>query len=400
MKYTTYAEPSEDACNHYNLFEEDIALMAQAGFNAYRFSVEWARIEPIEGHFDNEAIDHYKAVIKCCRKYGIEPMVTLHHFTSPKWIITKGGWEAESIVEDFARYVGFVIDNIGSDIGFVNTINEANMRMQFSRIMKNYMNRSFAEEKAKNLQVGVNVKKMLEIQQKMEEEEKSVFGLSEGMKANIFHSPCTKRGDELIINAHKAAKREIKKRYPNIKVGITLSLHDIQYLPGGEELANELWNEEFLHYLPHISEDDFIGVQNYTRELVGKDGVLPVPIGADITQSGYEFYPEGLKHVIRKVADKFGGDIYITENGISETNDEKRCEYIDKALAGVKRTIADGIPVKGYFYWSFIDNFEWQKGFAMKFGLVGVERKSQKRLPKNSFWHLGSYIKNNTEERI
>ncbi len=401
MKYTSYEEPSLDAVDHYHRYEQDIDMMADAGFNAYRFSIEWARVEPKENVFDDDEIEHYRKVIAYCKKRGIEPMVTLHHFSSPKWIITKGGWEAETIVEDFTKYVVYVVERLGKDISYINTINEANMRLQFARIMQNFTKRMmFQEEQAAkqadnknasgNLQIGIDVQEMLKMQKAMEEESRSVFELPEGMKVNNFHSPCTKRGDELILLAHQHARDAIKERFPEIKVGITLSLHDFQSLPGGEEKALELWNEEFLHYLPGIKDDDFLGVQNYTRELVGSEGSLPVPAGADVSQSGYEFYPEALEHIIRKVAKEFKGDIYVTENGVATENDALRIEFIQRAISGVHHCMEDGIPVKGYFYWSFMDNYEWQKAYSMKFGLVAVDRRTQTRMAKESLKFLGN----------
>ena len=127
MKHTSFTEPSGDAVDHYNRYEEDIRLMAQAGLNAYRFSIEWARIEPREGEFDPQEVEHYRNVIRCCRNHGIEPIVTLHHFTSPKWLITKGGWEADTTPAYFARYAGYIMEQLGSEINYVCTINEANM---------------------------------------------------------------------------------------------------------------------------------------------------------------------------------------------------------------------------------------------------------------------------------
>ncbi len=395
MRYTTYEEPSLDAVDHYHLYEEDIAMMAKAGYNAYRFSIEWARIEPEEGVFDDNEVEHYRDVIVCCRKYGMEPMVTLHHFTSPKWVITKGGWEVDSIVEDFKTYCVYVIERLGKEIRYINTIDEANMRLQFARIMENYtksaMRKSVEENQnaSDNLQIGVDVQAMVKLQKAMMEESRQAFGLSDGMTVNNFHSPCTPHGDELIIRAHEVVRDAIKERFPGIKVGLTLSLHDFQAMPGGEEQMERLWQEEFLHYLPGIQNDDFIGVQNYTRELVGMDGSLPVPIGADLTQSGYEFYPEALEHVIRKVAKDYKGSLFITENGVATENDQRRVEFIQRAIYGVKRCMQDGIPVKGYFYWSLMDNYEWQKAYGPKFGLVAVNRKNQKRTPKQSLEFLG-----------
>ena len=139
MKYSSFAEPSLDACDHYNRFEEDIALMARAGLNAYRFSIEWARIEPEEGKFDEREIDHYRRVIACCREHNIEPVVTMHHFSSPVWLIRKGGWEAETTPADFARYVAFVTQRLGSEINYICTINEANMGLQVAQVAKHIM---------------------------------------------------------------------------------------------------------------------------------------------------------------------------------------------------------------------------------------------------------------------
>ncbi len=396
MKYTTYEEPSLDAVDHYHLYEEDIAMMAEAGYNAYRFSVEWARIEPEEGVFDDNEVEHYRDVIACCKKYGLEPVVTLHHFTSPKWIITKGGWEVDSIVEDFKAYCIYVIERLGKEIRYINTINEANMRLQIARIMENYAKNAMRQSAeanqnaSENLQIGVDVQAMVKLQKAMMEESRKVFDLPEGMTVNNFHSACTPHGDELVLKAHEAARDAIKERFPQIKVGLTLSLHDFQVLPGGEKIMERLWDEEFRHYLPGIQNDDFIGVQNYTRELVGADASLPVPTGADLTQSGYELYPEALEHVIRKVSKDFHGDLYITENGVATEDDQRRMEFIQRAIYGVKRCMKDGIPVKGYFYWSLLDNYEWQKAFGPKFGLVAVDRKTQKRMPKPSLEFLGA----------
>lgn len=174
-------------------------------------------------------------------------------------------------------------------------------------------------------------------------------------------------------------------------MGITLSMHDIQALPGGEKYAAEEWNQEFCHYLPYIEGDDFLGVQNYTRSQYGPEGQLPAPDGAEMTQMDYEFYPEALEHVIRRVHEDFKGDLIVTENGVAVSDDSRRVEFIRRALQGVENCVKDGIPVKGYCHWSLMDNFEWQKGFGMTFGLIAVDRKSQKRIPKESLAFLGSY---------
>ena len=236
--------------------------------------------------------------------------------------------------------------------------------------------------------MGMNFQKMLEGQQAQAEENKKVFGVE---KVENFTSMRTRKGDLLIMKAHQAAKSVIKELYPDMKVGLTLSLHDVQVVEiGGESFAEKEWEDEFLHYLPYIQEDDFLGVQNYTRSRFGKEGRMGNPADAELTQMNYEFYPEALEHVIRKVAKEFHQDLIVTENGIAVADDSQRIAFLEKALEGVQNCIADGIPVKGYCYWSLLDNFEWQKGYSMTFGLIGVDRTTQKRMPKDSFYYLGN----------
>lgn len=193
------------------------------------------------------------------------------------------------------------------------------------------------------------------------------------------------------MKSHAAAKKAMKEVCPHLKVGITLSLFDIQVEEGGEELAAQMWEEEFHHYIPYIKEDDFFGLQNYTRKNVVSDGALPVPEGAELTQMDYEFYPQALGHVIRRVYQELGLPIMVTENGIAASDDTRRVVFIDEALAGVQECMEEGIPVLGYLHWSLLDNFEWQKGFSMNFGLIAVDRSTQTRIPKKSLYHLGSY---------
>lgn len=393
MPHSTYQEKSGIACDHYNRYEEDIKLMKQAGLNAYRFSIEWARIQPEDGVFDDGQIEHYRKVIRCCRKNEIEPIVTLFHHSSPVWIIRKGGWEAETIVEDFRKYVAYVMKALGSEINYVCTINEANIGLQVAAIYRRYtmMAKRAAEAAAKNgggeVQMGLNIQAMMKNMKAQAAENLEIFGTSQ---PHCFNLGGSEHSDLLTMKCHLAAKKVIKELYPNIQVGLTLSLHDLQPVAGGEARAEEAWAEEFTHYLPYIQGDDFLGVQNYTRTLVGAEEDLPVPDGAERTQMGYEYYPQALEHVIRKVAKDFHGNLMVTENGVSCGDDARRVNFINVATDGVARCIADGIPVKGYFYWSLMDNFEWQMGYRMTFGLIAVDRATMERRPKNSLYHLGS----------
>ena len=395
LPHTSFTEPSGLACDHYNRYEEDIKLLADAGLNAYRFSIEWARIEPEEGQFDEAEIEHYRDVIRCCRANGVEPIVTLMHFTSPVWLIRKGGWEAESTVEYFRRYAAYVTEKLGGELHYICTINEANMGLQLAAIAKRFqLMAQQAAAKARSaegtVQVGMNFEKMMENMKYAAAENAQAFGTPQ---PQIFVSSRTPEGDALVFRAHREAKEAIKALYPDMQVGITLSMHDLQALPGGEKFAEDAWDEEFKHYLPYIQDDDFLGVQNYTRTQYGPQGQLPCPEEAELTQMDYEFYPEALEHVIRKVHEDFKGNLIVTENGVAVSDDSRRVEFIRRALQGVENCLNDGIPVKGYCHWSLMDNFEWQKGYSMTFGLIAVDRETQTRTPKESLAFLGSFAR-------
>lgn len=392
LEHSMFLEKSGDAVDHYNRYEEDIRTMAENGLNAYRFGIEWARIEPKRGEWDEYEIEHYRKVIRCCRKYSIEPIVTLHHFSSPKWLIENGGWENPETADAFAVYSEKIASELGNELTYVCTINEANMGIQMARMMPGS---NPGEEAGSNEVVQVGTASTdsggdMDIAAFMMQAMSDMATAFGGMP-NIFLFPRTADGDQIIMDAHVKARRIIKKVRPNIKVGLTLSLFDIQHEPGGEGLAEQLWDEAFTHYLPAIAEDDFIGIQNYTRKIVGKDGVLPVPEGSKCTQMGYENYPDAISNVVRRVASDFNGELLITENGIATECDQERCAFIEKALEGIQRCVDDGILLRGYLHWSLLDNFEWMAGYGPKFGLIRVDRNTQTRYPKESLKLLGSY---------
>ncbi len=383
MKHSSFVEPSNDAVDHYNRYEEDIRLMAEAGLNAYRFSIEWARVEPKEGQFEKKEIEHYRDVIACCKQNGIMPIVTLYHFSSPAWLIGKGGWGKEYVVEAFAKYAGYVAEHLGKELSYVCTINEANMGYQLKKIAADVMKSS---KKEGSVQVGVNfdVKNLLLGML----EEGRVFHCNP-FGVNTFLKPRSKEQEAIVMRAHQAAKKVIKEAAPQCKVGLTLSLYDYQPTADGAAMDRQLWEDDFGFYLPYIKEDDFLGVQNYSRKIVGKEGSLEPADGVPCTQMGYEDYPQAIGNVLRRVAKDFKNELLITENGIATSDDTRRCTFIKEAFAGVMQAKAEGIPVTGYCYWSLLDNFEWQAGYGKTFGLVAVDRKMQTRYPKESLKVLG-----------
>ncbi len=387
MKNSTFNEPSGVCCDHYNRYEEDIKLMAEVGLNAYRFSIEWARIEPVEGQFDRKEIEHYRKVIDCCYANGLTPVVTLMHFSSPAWLIKKGGWGKEYVVNAFARYAGFVAQELGEKLPYIATINEANMGYQLQKVAQDMMN---AKNREGDVQVGVQV-----------DMKKVLLGMIGEMwyfktfSVNTFLKPRKLEQEQIVMRAHQAAKKAIKAVCPNTKVGLTVSVFDYQATDSGEAQAAKLWHEDFGWYLPYIREDDFLGVQNYSRKIVTEKGAQEPATDVPVTQMGYENYPQSIGNVVRKVAKEFPGELIVTENGIAATDDAQRCAFIPAAVQSVLDAKNDGVNVTGYLHWSLMDNFEWQSGFDKQFGLIAVDRTTQKRSPKESLYVLGNIAKEN-----
>ena len=210
------------------------------------------------------------------------------------------------------------------------------------------------------------------------------------LKINSFLKSRSEKTERFMMEAHIAAKKAIKEVLPEAKVGLTLSLFDYQPTKAGRDAAVKLWKEDFGWYLPYIREDDFLGVQNYSRKIVDENGAREPAADVPLTQMGYEDYPRSIGNVLMRVARRFPGELMVTENGIATSDDERRCAFIREALDSVMKVKKRGIPVTGYFHWSLLDNFEWQAGFGKTFGLIAVDRTTQIRYPKNSLKVLGN----------
>jgi len=370
-----FAEPSGDACDHYHLYGEDIALLKQLGFQAYRFSVEWARIEPEEGRFSLAALDHYRRMLASCLEHGIRPCVTFHHFTSPLWFTADGGWEDMRNVDRFLRYCERTVKHLGDLIDTAYTINEANLlaTLAVSGVLPRdgFKSRAaFVAEAARRC--GSTLDRF------------GPFFLGAPMKIR-----------DTMLAAHVRARDVLKAGPGKFGVGVTLAMQDYQAVPGGEGRRDEARRESFDAFLEAARKDDFLGVQTYSRHRFGPDGPLGPEDGVPVLIMGYEFWPEALEATIRYAREKAGVPIYVTENGIGTTDDAQRLEYVRRALDGVVRCMKDGIDVRGYFYWSLMDNFEWLFGYGPQFGLVAVDRATQRRMPKPSAEWLGGIARAN-----
>lgn len=369
-KPTIFQEPSGDACDHYHRYPQDIKLLAGLGFNAYRFSVEWARIEPEPGVYSQAEIEHYRRMAATCRENGLTPMITYHHFTSPRWLAAMGGWESAAAADRFLRFCERVTKGLGDLTGAACTFNEPNIPLLL-RWMKMPM--------PMDLAMG-----MMQAAAKASGADRfSVF---------LFGDP-QKIGANMLAT-HRRAVEAIKSGPGEFPVGVTLAMQDEQAV-GPDNKRDEKRADVYDRWLETASKDDFIGVQTYTRARVGADGDLPPEQGVELTQMGYEFWPEALEQTIRYAHAKAKVPVIVTENGVATDDDSKRIEYLRRALAGVQRCLDDGLAVRGYFHWSLFDNFEWVFGYRPKFGMIGVNRETQKRTVKPSAKFLGQVARRN-----
>lgn len=341
------ADVSGDACDSFNRYPEDIALVAGLGFSSYRFSLEWSRIEPEDGEFSLVALDHYRRMAATCHEHGILPVVTFHHFTHPRWLAAAGTWEAVHAPDRFARFCDRATAHLGDLIGMACTLNEPNVVATM------------------------------------------------GWRHGVFPPRVRDRVRRDVVNqslvtAHRKAVDAIRSGPGDFPVGLTLSMTDYQLQPGGEEWLERLRRPSEDVFLEATGGDDYLGVQTYTRVRVGPEGFAGPEAGVPTSQMGYEVWPEALEATIRRAWDKTGGlPMYVTENGIGTDDDEQRIDYVKRALGGVQHCLDDGVDVRGYFYWSLLDNFEWVLGYGPTFGLVAVDRETFERRPKPSATWLG-----------
>jgi beta-glucosidase len=360
LESTPVHEPSGDACDFYHRYREDVEMLAGIGLNAFRFSIEWARIEPADGEFSRAALDHYRRMLRACRESGVMPIVTFHHFTLPRWLQEAGGFASDRFPSLFERYCDRAAAALGDLIGVACTINEPQGLGSSGYLL------------------GINPPGHTDDR--------------EGAQKTVDN----------LLEAHRAGAAAIRSR-AGIPVGVTLAMPDIQYEDGAQPGSSSLEVESRVidWFLELARADDFIGVQTYTRFRIGPDG--PRSPGHDwsdltrevaetetTTQMGYEDYPQALGGAIRRAAKSCPGvPVLVTENGIATAHDERRIAYMKAALGEVQGCLAEGIDVRSYLYWSWLDNFEWGFGYVPTFGLVAVDRQTFARSPKPSAAWLG-----------
>ncbi|MCJ2183718.1 family 1 glycosylhydrolase [Novosphingobium sp. 1949] len=372
-KPTVFMEPSGDACNSFELWARDLDIVQAMGLNAYRFSVEWARIEPVRGQFSLAMLDHYKAIVAGCHARGLKPLVTFNHFVAPLWFSAQGGWTHADAPALFARYCDKVARAFGADIAMAMTLNEPNILLMLERMLP---------------------PPVWDMQAACLDAASARLGVPRMVTANVARRSDLPALTQGMLKGHREARAAIKAVCPDLPVGVTLSVADEQ-ASGKDSLRDTVRAERYGAWLEAVKGDDFVGVQNYERAVWNAQGHLPPPEGADLNWSGTEVWAPSLAGAVRYVHEATGLPILVSEHGVGTDDDTLRARFIPAALQHLHAAMDDGVPVLGYVHWSLLDNFEWIFGYKPHFGLCTVNRETFERTPKPSASVLGAIARAN-----
>jgi len=330
------------ACDHYNLFEKDFDIAQSLSHNAHRFSLEWSRIEPEEGSFSEEALRHYEKVIAALKNRGLEPFVTLWHFTSPIWLSKKGGWANPRAVDSFGRYVRVVVARFKDSVKFWIPLNEP-----------------------------------------------EVYAVLCYLRGKWPPRRCNPLAALAVLNnlreAHRTAYGIIKDLQSSAEVGIA------ENLVGGSALSRWVFNFFNRGTLQRIKNKlDFIGLNYYMK--VSLNPLNPLRKNIKTGDLDWEIYPEGIYQNLKYLA-RFQKPVFVTENGVADAADRLRADFIKDHVRWANKAKDEGVDLRGYFYWSLLDNFEWHHGFGPRFGLVEVNYDTMERKVRPSASEYSRLIK-------
>lgn len=370
---------SDSACKSWDNFDRDLRTLKDLGVKAYRYSVEWARIEPESGRFEEAALKRYGDFARDLVSNGIQPVLTLNHFTLPRWFVKLGGWEKLENVAHFKNFTRKVVEFLGEYVHYWITLNEPNVYLAMA-----YLLGEWPPEK-KDMKLA----------------------------ARVFVN---------LLNAHSQSYDTIKEKLPTSMVSVAQNM--MPFLPERKwavqdnfaaNFINNLYNHSFLDSLklgkivklpgrekaaPQLKGKlDFLCINYYSRSFVRYARPFPkIHSGTQLekTDMGYEFYPQGLERVVMDAHLRYQLPIMVSENGIADSTDSKRWSYIEQALLGLRKAMDRGAKVFGYFYWSLMDNFEWREGYAMKFGLYETDRESFELSPRESAMKYKQLIRENS----
>jgi beta-glucosidase len=358
-------DSSAIACDSWNRWRQDLDLVQELKTNAYRFSLEWSRIEPEEGRFDPEAIDHYREMLQEMQRREMEPILTLHHFTLPLWLAHKGGYEHSGFPAFFERFCQNVVPLYAPFVRYWITINEPNVIAALGYL----------------------------------------FGVfPPGVQS---FSRCGRVLKQFLL-AHARAYRVIKSTVPESLVSVAINVQTICPASGSPwdrlaaGLVDQFYNRGFLKAMvdgrtripfgwggpiPGLANTlDYVGLNYYSRIFIGfrwRTGFAEVRKAVPRSDMDQEIYPQGFYRALRQVA-AYGKPILITESGIADARDQYRPDYLRQVVGGMRQAMREGIPILGYLHWSLMDNFEWNEGYSQKFGLYETDFATLERKPRPS----------------
>ena len=348
---------SGNTCDHYNRFREDFDIAKGLGHNVHRCSIEWSRIEPEEGKFNEKEIEHYRQVIHALRERGMKPFVTLWHWTVPVWFQARGGWLWPKSPEAFTRFVERVAKEFGGDVCFWNTLNEPDVFTAYGYI------------------AGIRPPQI-----------KSIW-----KAAIVFHR---------LAEAHRQAYRKIHQGYSedNRECYVGVAKHDKWFTPKDSstknvfltKIAKFLWNDTFIWHIRGYQ--DYIGLNYYNRNAIDFGWSKPRKGLYNLEES-----PEGFYQVIMNLS-RYQKPIYVIENGLDDRGDNRRVHFIRNHISAMAKAMRDGADVRGYSHWSLLDNFEWEAAFGPRFGLVEIDYKTLERNIRPSAWEYKKIIEANAIE--
>lgn len=333
------------ATDHYHLYEKDFDLAQSLNQNAHRFSLEWARLEPEEGSFNLKEVEHYREVIRALRTRGLEPFITLWHFTLPEWFYKKGGFEHPRASFYFSRYVEFVWRELGEGTKYWLSINEPLV----------YASNAYLK------------------------------GVWPPFQRNFLRA---QKVLKTLISSHLILYDMKRHRFPELLLGV--AKNNISFHFGF--LRRYFWNFYFLNKI--VSSLDFIGLNYYFhRPWLIRLRSKNIPR----SDMGWEIYPPGIYQVLKELK-KYHCPVFITENGLADAQDNQRAKFIKDHLFWAHRALEEGVDLRGYFYWSLLDNFEWAHGFRPRFGLAEVDYQTLERKIRPSAREYAKICQNNALE--
>jgi len=365
-----------ESSDHYHRYEEDFDIAKNLGHNAHRFSIEWSRIEPEEGRFDEKEIEHYRDVLMALKERGLEPFITLWHFTLPLWFSESGGFERKDSPEIFARYCAFVVKELSSTCTHFSTINEPNVWATHGWIYGAWP--PFKQVKMLWKKIGKD------------------DGTSErtGATASFGNSFVYFKIERNLIIGHRRAYIEIKKVSPDTLVGVVKHVRFFEgnWNPFNKCLALFMQYLQTYKFMNAISGHyDEIGLNYYRHTKFGdRKNYLD-------TDMGWKVYPSGIYGAIMKLK-RYKKPIFIAEAGVADDDDDIRAQYLVTQIRATHRAIEDGADVRAHMYWSLLDNFEWALGYSKRFGLVEIDYETKKRTVRPSAYEYKKICESNMLE--